>query len=1281
MPPHELCAIVGDLVRNFQATPDMVHFNGQLLSSNFDNNVVMSDKIRVLFDTGALCANYISKRIFKKIREQLENKRIIKKNLKIGLADNKTRLESDTTIQLDMKISSEQQDIIYSGDFVVLEMLQNEVIIGMPAILGELWQFFKSEVEAVRTENMHLPELQTLHVSDVEQYLQPWSFSSAEEASEEKDNPLPTSFGDVSLFLGKSREDAISEFISMFEDHIDPEFRKSTKVEELLRGKGVNAFVPEKWTGMKGIEPLDIKFREDLPHRLKPKARPINPRLYEATEQEFMRLRGYIYVKSSSPWASCLTVAPKATKPFIRLCGDYRIINKYMEIPHYYIPNVRHQLDRIIEYEIFLDIDLTNAFHQIPVTEQTSAKLSIQTPWGQFQPLYVPEGIGPGSGKLQQTIMELFGDFDWAICLFDNVLILAKDYDDAYRKLDLFLDRCIEHSVVLKFAKTWLGKREVHFFGYNCRHHSYELTNDRKEAILKIPFPESGNRQKKVRSMLGMGVFFAPFVENYKDKVKHLTDLTKQDFNWDETTWKIDYRQEWEDYKTGLQEACSVFYPDYELEWFLRTDASEFGIGAVLFQVKRLENGEVVYQVIAMCSKKFSPEAMRWSTIEQEGYAIFYAVRHFAYYLIGKHFIVQTDHNNLRWMEASEVPKIVRWRVYLQSFDFVVQHISGRENTVADALSRLFMISMDDSDHDRTMGEEDSDDDWTFHALMNVFDLTDISETAPEPVSRLRAQELMEEVHNAQSGHWGAKEMWNRLNKLCPGHQIPYKEIADFVSSCACCEKTRRERKNRLIKIPRTLKPPHARSVIGIDAVKITPAGKNGESHILVIVNLFSKHAFLRAIIGVTAKNLAASVWIYWSNFGHTDMIISDLGTDLTSKLFAELVQLMGMRHVFSIADKHANGTERPIKEVVRHLRALVFDTRIQDIFDDVTKIPSVQYILNDHVSSETGFTPFELVFGSVDAVYKDLLKDCEGEPSHMLLKQLNENLTVLREASKKFQDQLVEERASQARLMPQNMYAPGDFVLFDAGPKPHPKLACRHKGPMQVVHQYKNDVDCRNLISGAIKKFSVEDLELFYGSAEEAFNAAMRDQEQFMVDKILGYKGDCRKRTSMTFKVKYADGEVLDIPYTPDILCEAYYDFCQSKPFLFHLSLDTDMATRFIRDKRKENITSVSPGDTVYVDLRFFGDLFYESLQLPDWETSSYVVPFTYLRWYHKGGSRKKITVRFDLNKQLYGFDNYMVYAWGRQWEFDESSMILVDDTITKHHPEILAVDGPTQE
>ena len=134
-----------------------------------------------------------------------------------------------------------------------------------------------------------------------------------------------------------------------------------------------------------------------------------------------------------------MAVAPKATKPYIRLCGDYRIVNEHVEIGHTYIPNVRNELNRIIEYPIFLDIDLTNAFHQIPLHPDTAEKLSIQTPWGQFKPLFVPEGIGPGSGKLQRTIMELFGDLDWVICMFDNMLVLAKTYEDAYEKFEVIL--------------------------------------------------------------------------------------------------------------------------------------------------------------------------------------------------------------------------------------------------------------------------------------------------------------------------------------------------------------------------------------------------------------------------------------------------------------------------------------------------------------------------------------------------------------------------------------------------------------------------------------------------------------------------------------------------------------------------------------------------------------------------------------------------------------------------------------------------------------------------
>ena len=160
------------------------------------------------------------------------------------------------------------------------------------------------------------------------------------------------------------------------------------------------------------------------------------------------------------------------------------------------------------------------------------------------------------------------------------------------------------------------------FFGYTCQHKSYEVSHSKKEALVSIEFP---NTIKKTRSLLGKGVFFASFTPNYSTLTGHLTDMTKKTFNWNESTWKHDYRAEFKAFIAGLQGACELYYPDYELEWILRTDASELGVGAVLLQVKTMEDGNVVLQPIAFVAKKFSETAKAWSTIEQEGYGIFYA--------------------------------------------------------------------------------------------------------------------------------------------------------------------------------------------------------------------------------------------------------------------------------------------------------------------------------------------------------------------------------------------------------------------------------------------------------------------------------------------------------------------------------------------------------------------------------------------------------------------------------------------------------------------------------
>ena len=291
----------------------------------------------------------------------------------------------------------------------------------------------------------------------------------------------------------------------------------------------------------------------------------------------------------------------------------------------------------------------------------------------------------------------------------------------------------------------------------------------------------------------------------------------------------------------------------------------------------------------------------------------------------------------------------------------------------------------------------------------------------------------------------GERLTWLRLNKTFPGHGLSFRQVAEFVAACPNCCKTRLRMQNTLQPLIRSLKPPEARTAIGIDAVTITPAGKDGHTHITVVVNLFTKFVSLHPVKGVTALNLAAAVWKHWCNFGHTDMIISDKGPDLTSILFQHLTTYMGVRRVFSITDRHANGCERTIGEVVRHLRVMVYDETytktLVDVFEDPTWLDSVQYILNSEVNSETNYSPFELTYGSDASFYMHMARGMLTEKVHARVSKLNADLRNLRELSKKYQAALVTER-QDAGVQPheQNTYKKGDFVLFDKGAKVHPK-------------------------------------------------------------------------------------------------------------------------------------------------------------------------------------------------------------------------------------------------
>ncbi|MEC7609401.1 MAG: ribonuclease H family protein, partial [Verrucomicrobiota bacterium] len=231
-----------------------------------------------------------------------------------------------------------------------------------------------------------------------------------------------------------------------------------------------------------------------------------------------------------------------------------------------------------------------------------------------------------------------------------------------------------------------IGHKTVTFFGYEVTKDGYQLGRDREEVLQSIPMPTT---VKEMQSFLGVTVFFAKFVPSYATVVAPLYEATKAKFNWKDEYSCAQLERHFAAAKEAILKHTKLYFPDYSLRWVLRTDASQYGVGSVLLQMKIDDQGEEIPQPIAFTSQKFSEAATRWSTIHQECFAMFAAVRRLSYYLRGKFFELETDHANLQWLERSENPAIVRMRIYLQEFVTKIRHISGSSNRVADYMSRV----------------------------------------------------------------------------------------------------------------------------------------------------------------------------------------------------------------------------------------------------------------------------------------------------------------------------------------------------------------------------------------------------------------------------------------------------------------------------------------------------------------------------------------------------------------------------------------------------------------
>ena len=427
------------------------------------------------------------------------------------------------------------------------------------------------------------------------------------------------------------------------------------------------------------LELIDRVKVKDLPHAKPSRLSPMQSRIIREQLDELLA-QGYVRASESS--VSSRTVLVRKKNGEYRLCVDYRDINRCTQPMRLPLPNGKDILQRLKGSKFFGRIDLRKGFHQIPLHESACYLTAFTTPSGLFEYTTMPFGLQNPAGYLQKILEEVLKGISGCEIYIDDILIHAETFEQYLTRLDKVLDRLDLHNFVLSKAKCAFNLSAVEYLGHVISSKGTSISPAKKKAVRDIQTPRT---KKDLRSFLGLVGYFREFIPNFARISKPLTQALKGKFkNGNLEFWSPECNAAMATLQTAAANCATLCFLDEDHMPVLRTDASLTGIGAHLVQVI----GQKEY-TLGYFSQMFNDAQSRWATIEQEAYAIYAAIKFWSHFLWGRQFVVETDHRNLVWMHNSQTPKVIRWRLAIAEYDFVINHIRGVDNVVADALSRI----------------------------------------------------------------------------------------------------------------------------------------------------------------------------------------------------------------------------------------------------------------------------------------------------------------------------------------------------------------------------------------------------------------------------------------------------------------------------------------------------------------------------------------------------------------------------------------------------------------
>lgn len=397
---------------------------------------------------------------------------------------------------------------------------------------------------------------------------------------------------------------------------------------------------------------------------------------------------------SYSPWSSPIWIVPKkldsSGKQKWRMVIDYRKLNDKTVDDRYPLPNITEILDKLGRCMYFTSLDLASGFHQIEVDPRDIEKTAFSVENGHYEYVRMPFGLKNAPSTFQRVMDNVLRDLIGKECLvyIDDIVVFSVSLEEHIEKLTKVFQRLREWNLKIQVDKCHFLKKEIEFLGHVVSQDGIKPNPAKIEAIKSFPIPKT---TKEIKGFLGLLGYYRKFIQDFAKITKPLTKKLRKG---EDIDLDPEYVQAFEKCKTLLINDPILQYPDFSKPFNLTTDASNYAIGAVLSQGPIGHDKPVCY-----ASRTLNKSEQNYSTTEKELLAIVWACKYFRPYLYGRKFNLLSDHQPLKSIHSMKNTnnKLTRWKLQLEEFEYTPMYIKGKNNVVADALSRIPEMHVNES--------------------------------------------------------------------------------------------------------------------------------------------------------------------------------------------------------------------------------------------------------------------------------------------------------------------------------------------------------------------------------------------------------------------------------------------------------------------------------------------------------------------------------------------------------------------------------------------------------